>query len=269
MHAAYERREIQAFRDYLSVGCFARGVSAPNDPIGLLQHEFPPKNAQFHSCWYLKMMFLAFRFFRHEWGQGDFSQEAGAIFARSIFNGFFSLACTDELSMAAASIPLERMNGIQSHEVDLCVLNEIARLLTDQHGQRQMLGEVLKLLDQRLSLARGTVMLLSPDGSELIVAAAPDIPGPTQSNYRYRYGEGIIGQVVQTGQAAIVPQVFEEPRFTNRLYQRQPGTDADTAFVCVPIALGSEVVGTLSVDMASDDGEQLQERRRFWKSLPA
>ncbi len=106
-------------------------------------------------------------------------------------------------------------------------------------------------------------MLLSPDGSELIIAAAPGIPGPTQSQYRYRYGEGIIGNVVQTGQPAIVPQVFEEPRFTNRLYQRQPETDADMAFLCVPIVLLSEVVGTLSVDVAMDDADQLQERCRF------
>ena len=74
-----------------------------------------------------------------------------------------------------------------------------------------MLAEVLKLLEERLALIRGTVMLLSPDGSELIIAAAPGIPGPTQGQYRYRYGEGIIGKVVQTGQPAIVPQVFEEP----------------------------------------------------------
>ena len=112
-------------------------------------------------------------------------------------------------------------------------------------------------------MTRGTVMLLSPDGSELIIAAAPGIPGPTQGQYRYRYGEGIIGNVVQTGQPAIVPQVFEEPRFTNRLYQRQPETDGDTAFLCVPIALGNEVVGTLSADLALDDADQLQERCRF------
>ena len=167
--------------------------------------------------------------------------------------------------MALATMTMAQNSSIEinSHEEGLRVLVEIARLLATQHGQRQMLAEVLKLLEERLSLIRGTIMLLSPDGSELIVAAAPDIPGHSQGQYRYRYGEGIIGRVVETGQPAIVPQVFEEPRFTNRLYQRQPETDADLGFVCVPISLGSEVVGTLSVDMAADDSEQLQERCRF------
>jgi Nif-specific regulatory protein len=162
--------------------------------------------------------------------------------------------------MAIAS---EQFAQNHSHEQGLRVLADIARLLVVQHGQRLMLAEVLKLLEERLALLRGTVMLLSPDGSELIVAAAPGIPGHTQGQYRYRYGEGIIGNVVQTGQSAIVPQVFEEPRFTNRLYQRQPETDGDMAFLCVPIVLGSEVVGTLSADIALEDADQLNERCRF------
>jgi Nif-specific regulatory protein len=157
----------------------------------------------------------------------------------------------------------ERLTTIHSYDEDLRVLAEIAKILATHHGQRQMLVEVLKLLEERLALIRGTVMLLSPDGSELLIAAAPGIPVPSHAQYRYRFGEGIIGNVVKTGQPAIVPQVFEEPRFTNRLYQRQPETDADVAFLCVPIALGSEVVGTLSVDASFDDPEQLQERCRF------
>ena len=169
----------------------------------------------------------------------------------------------EKRALATMAMAPDTLNVVHSHEEDLRVLAEIARLLATQHGQRQMLAEVLKLLEERLALIRGTVMLLSPDGSELIIAAAPGIPGPTQGQYRYRYGEGIIGNVVQTGQPAIVPQVFEEPRFTNRLYQRQPETDADMAFLCVPIVLVSEVVGTLSVDVAMDDADQLQERCRF------
>jgi Nif-specific regulatory protein len=163
----------------------------------------------------------------------------------------------------------ERLTTIHPYDEDLRVLAEIGRLLATQHGQRQMLAEVLKLMEERLSLIRGTVMLLSPDGSELLIAAAPALfptgsgPVPAHGQYRYRFGEGIIGNVVKTGQPAIVPQVFEEPLFTNRLYQRQPDTDSEMAFICVPIVLGSEVVGTLSVDVAFDDAEQLQERCRF------
>jgi Nif-specific regulatory protein len=166
-------------------------------------------------------------------------------------------------STSTTTVTVPDRSFINSHEEDLQVLAEIARLLGAQHGQRQMLAESLKLLEERRALARGTVMLLSPDGSELMVAAAPGIPGHSQSQYRYQYGEGIIGTVVQSGRPAIVRRGFEEPRFVNRLYQRQPETDADVAFLCVPICLGSEVVGTLSADVALDDEGPLHERCRF------
>lgn len=158
---------------------------------------------------------------------------------------------------------LVRSPHLFSHEEVLKVLAAISKLLATQSGQRQMLTEVLKQLEEKLGMIRGTVMLLSPDGSELWVEAAPAIPTLSHRDYRYRRGEGIIGNVVQTGQPAIIPQVFKEPRFTNRLYKRDKDEDADVAFLCVPIGVGSEVVGTLSVDMPLDDTEQLQERCQF------
>ena len=158
---------------------------------------------------------------------------------------------------------LDQLRQINPHEEDLQVLTAISRILATQSGQQQMLSAVLNELQQRLGMFRGTIMLLSSDGTELFVEAAPDIPSPRYRDFRYRRGEGVIGNVLQTGQPAIVPEVFKEPLFTNRLYNRPREEGADLAFLCVPIALGSEVVGTLSVDLLIDDPEQLQRRSRF------
>ena len=54
-------------------------------------------------------------------------------------------------------------------------------------------------------MIRGTIMLLSSDGSELFVDVARDVPHEEREDLRYRRGEGIVGGVVQTGQAAIIP----------------------------------------------------------------
>ncbi|MCY2990505.1 MAG: sigma 54-interacting transcriptional regulator [Planctomycetota bacterium] len=152
---------------------------------------------------------------------------------------------------------------IGRHERELEVLVCISRLLAAPSGQRQMLTAMLRELEEKLGLLRGTVMLLSPDGSELIVEAAPDIPSPQHTELRYRCGEGVIGAVVQTGQPALIPRVSQEPRFTNRIHKRPTAGDADISFLCVPIALGSEAVGTLSVDVAVADRARLHERQRF------
>jgi Nif-specific regulatory protein len=160
-------------------------------------------------------------------------------------------------------ISLDQPTRTNPHEEDLKVLATISQLLATQSGQRQMLTGVLNELEERAGMIRGTVMLLTSDGSELFVEAAPAIPSDSHGEFRYRRGEGIIGTVVQTGQPAIIPQVFKEPRFINRLYKRDKHEDADVAFLCVPILLGSEVVGTLSVDIPMEEPEHLQERCRF------
>jgi Nif-specific regulatory protein len=150
---------------------------------------------------------------------------------------------------------------VAPHPRHMEVLATISGILASQSGQEQMLAAVLREMEKALGMVRGTVMLLSPDGSELLVGAAPGIPSADFERLRYRRGEGIIGSVVQTGMPAIVPQVSEEPRFTNRIHKRLGAEEV--SFLCVPIVLGSEVVGTLSVDILSEQTEQLHEHCRF------
>jgi Nif-specific regulatory protein len=153
-------------------------------------------------------------------------------------------------------------HGLQ-HEADLEILARVGRLLATQSGQHQMLTAVLDELEQKLGMVRGTIMLLTSDGSELFVEVARSAPGRERQDLRYRRGEGIVGRVVQTGQAAVIPRISEEPRFTNRIHRRDKGGAADGSFLCVPIVLGSEVVGTLSVDLPVQPLSRLEERVRF------
>jgi Nif-specific regulatory protein len=146
---------------------------------------------------------------------------------------------------------------------DLEVLASIGQLLATQSGQRPMLTAVLDELERKLGMIRGTIMLLSSDGSELFVEAAQDVPDEQHEGLRYRRGEGILGSVVQTGQAAIIPRISQEPRFTNRIHKRHDSDKLDGSFLCVPINVGSEVVGTLSVDLPVQEIEYLQERARL------
>lgn len=160
-------------------------------------------------------------------------------------------------------IPETDTSGVGRHETDLEVLASISRILATQSGQRQMVSAVLHELEQKLGMIRGTVMLLSSDGSELLVEAATDVPSLHRRELRYQRGEGIVGRVVQTGQPAIVPRVSQEPHFTNRIHRRQEREAEQVGFLCVPIVLGSEVVGTLSVDLAVKIPSLLEERCRL------
>jgi Nif-specific regulatory protein len=157
----------------------------------------------------------------------------------------------------------QNRESTERYEEDLEVLVSVGQLLAAQSGQRQMLTAVLDDLEEKLGMIRGTIMLLSSDGSELFVEVAKDVPHGERKGLRYRRGEGIVGGVVQTGQAAIIPRISQEPRFTNRIHKRHESAKTDGSFLCVPIAVGSEVVGTLSVDLPVQEPLHLQKRSRL------
>src|SRR5690606_14561202 len=77
----------------------------------------------------------------------------------------------------------------------------------------------------------------------------------------YRSGEGVIGKVIETGKPILVPSVANEPRFLHRaLDLRERGTDY--SYICVPIKVGTDVVGTLSAERAhGEDASMGQDAR--------
>ena len=158
-------------------------------------------------------------------------------------------------------------SGITRHERELQVLASIAQLLAAQSERRQMIGSVLCELEKNLDMHRGTVMLLSSDGDELVVEAAHPLDSAHSGQLRYRLGEGVTGNVIKTGRPAIIPRVLKEPQFQNRIHRRHGSNDV--SFLCVPIVLGSEVIGTLSVDVPAAEIDELREGSRFLSIVAA
>lgn len=149
------------------------------------------------------------------------------------------------------------------HEAELDALFEISQVVATAPRQRQMLQSVLDVLHVRLGMTRGTIMLLSRDGKELMVEVAHNLSEAQRKAALYRTGEGVTGKVVQTGKPAVVPKVSQEPAFLDRAYQRRTFTKDEISFICVPITIGNEVVGTLSADRVFDESAALAEDVRL------
>ena len=145
---------------------------------------------------------------------------------------------------------------------DLRALHTSAQVLAEGAGQQAILQQILKVLEDELVMTRGTVMLLSPDGTELTIAAASGVTDEALQSVRYRLGEGITGEVVRTGRSIIVPRVSDEPRFQDRIHHRQSRQKEEISFICVPVMLGREVVGTLAVDLPFQPVAALQDQEQ-------
>jgi Nif-specific regulatory protein len=166
---------------------------------------------------------------------------------------------TDRYDPLLSSASLESRSD---HVLVLEALRDVSAALCRQNGQRETIREVLSILDKRLGMRRATVMLLSPEGDELVVEAARGGGGEVVGKAKYRRGEGVTGEVLRSGRSAIVPSIAREPRFQDRVHRRRESEQEDCAFICVPVSLENMVLGTLSVDVAPASDALLAEHER-------
>ena len=147
------------------------------------------------------------------------------------------------------------------HLEKLDALCGISRTLSAGAGRQDALCRVLSVLDKVFGLKRGTITLLSPDGKEVRIEAVHNLSQEKSRTITYRIGEGVTGQVIQTGKAAIIARISREPLFLNR-FERWNVTKQELSFICVPISIGYEVIGTISVDLPFDENKPLDEEVR-------
>ncbi|NLF31440.1 MAG: sigma 54-interacting transcriptional regulator [Planctomycetes bacterium] len=145
------------------------------------------------------------------------------------------------------------------HVRELNALYQVSRILASETMQRQMFAAVLDVLHHDLGLLRGTVLLLSPDGQELMLEVSHGLTPTSSVRPRYRRGEGVVGRVLETGKPAIIPKVSQEPQFLDRIHRRRSTTGEEFSFICVPVALENTPLGVLSVDRVYDPQASLDE----------
>ncbi len=130
----------------------------------------------------------------------------------------------------------------------LSVLYEITQTLISPGSLKRNLQKVLSILAQRMGVKRGTITILNPDTQELHIEIAHGLTAEARRRGRYKLGEGITGRVVENGEPAVVPQVSQEPLFLNRTRSRGDLKKQDISFICVPVKIGAQTIGALSVD---------------------
>ena len=162
----------------------------------------------------------------------------------------------DKISKAGGII-----SGASDSVRELDTLYDISQILATGTNQRQTLAEVLDAIDSELGMNRGMVTLLSPGSDEITIEVAHNIPPEHSRKVRYRMGEGVTGRVMQTGKPIVVPKVSEEPLFLNR-FDRKNVSEDEVSFICVPISIGKEVIGAISVDRVYDEKVSLDEDKR-------
>jgi Nif-specific regulatory protein len=156
-----------------------------------------------------------------------------------------------------------RKPAIKSDPSELTLLFEISQLLDQSIDLREVVSPILKTIAKHTGMVRGTITLLDRQTGELFIEAAHGLSSNQRERGRYMLNEGVTGNVVRTGRPVAVPKVSEEPLFLDRTRAREDVDKGDLSFLCVPIKIGNEVVGALSVDKLFEPDVELDEDLRL------
>lgn len=151
--------------------------------------------------------------------------------------------------MTATSLPAQpiSLRDADSGQSDLTLLHEAAKLIGHSGTPEIAISGVLRLMSQMLGLNRGRVLLPCADGDSVRVRYAYGLTEEERKRGEYALGEGITGQVMKSGQLAVVQNVDEEPGFLFRAVKRITLPPGVVAYIAVPIMDGDTPIGVLAV----------------------
>jgi len=130
----------------------------------------------------------------------------------------------------------------------LSTLLEASQALSATLDLKEGLQRVLEVLGRHHGAIRSTVVLLNEETGEVEVEASAGAITPGK-RVRYRVGEGITGQVVQTGEPIVVPRVSREPSFLHRAAERPELPDQELSYISAPVTLDGRTVGAVGIDL--------------------
>jgi len=135
----------------------------------------------------------------------------------------------------------------------ITLLSEVSRALVNQEDISKVLRLVLSIMSEQMEMTRGVITILNRDTDEIVINESFGLTEEEKARGRYKPGEGLIGHVVESGKHIVVPKIDEEPRFLDRTGSRERLSSKQLCFVCVPIKMGREVIGTLSIDKPTEE----------------
>ncbi|NJB67413.1 Nif-specific regulatory protein [Desulfobaculum xiamenense] len=123
-------------------------------------------------------------------------------------------------------------------------LKTILRTLCDEHGYKRAL---LTIFDPETNTLKLSVTVGSQRYAEV----------------SYQPGQGVTGEVMNSGKPVIVPVQKDHPSFLNLAFGRTKEEMAHLGFICVPVRYAdpgeaAEILGTLSVDVPAADPSELE-----------
>lgn len=142
----------------------------------------------------------------------------------------------------------ERTGMICFGDIDLPLLFDISQMINNNKNIREVLKPAMEALTNYINAERSLLTILNKEKSEIFIETGAGVSEETKAKVRYKLGEGIIGEVIKTGEPVFIEKIMEDKRFLNKTKTRLLTPDhKDISFLCVPVKVTEETVGAISI----------------------
>lgn len=146
-------------------------------------------------------------------------------------------------------------------ESELPLLFSISSLLNRSKDIKDVMYPIVEQISKFINAKRTMITILNRDLSKIFIEDAYGLTPEAKAKAIYKIGEGIIGEVVKTGCAILIPDISKDGRFLNKT-EFDLSTNEGAAFVCVPIKSDAQVLGTLSIHRLQTDNFSITEDQK-------
>ena len=143
------------------------------------------------------------------------------------------------------------------HSDNLSLLYQVSTVVAKSSDLEEAVIQVMEEMAKKLGIIQAFLTVLNRNSSKIFIEVGYGLTKEQQERGEYKIGEGIIGEVVKTGEPVVIPHISDEPRYLNKTRSTTKIED-DDSFICVPIISKNEIIGALSVKLIYDSSRCLQ-----------
>ncbi len=158
-----------------------------------------------------------------------------------------------------------RMVKTSSYPKEHSDLERLVDILDSLQKKNITLDDALGFIQEITHAKRALLVLLSPTDGDLYIEAASGISSEQKKQGHYVLGEGVVGKVIQSGEAFFIEDAVHNPLFLNRTHARSDFESV--SFLCVPIKLQDEVIGALGIDRPSAEVQKPDHEERLLRVI--
>ena len=137
----------------------------------------------------------------------------------------------------------ERKTKRQLQEV--AIFNDVAKALTSSLNLDSILQTIMDKMAEFFRPDTWSLLMVDEQKDELYFAIAVGDAAETLKTVRLKVGEGIAGWVARHGESLIVPDVYNDPRFSKRIDEMTKWKTR--SIICVPLQSKHRVLGVIQL----------------------